>query len=191
MTESRLMAGAVEIHDLSRTRESFRGPAQPLTATGTPTFSKSWRRSRGVTGLPDQFLRILAQVGPRAPDLVWTFLKLDGYGELDSEAIEQEIYSARQGLILSWDALPDFIRRFEQFVWVVLVGCVDRSDIPRVDKDDLDVIPKPPELYREAEIVIEQLDTSWWRVYAKDDDLLERIRHEFRDVRPVDDDPPA
>jgi hypothetical protein len=56
-----------------------------------------------------------------------------------------------------------------------------------VDKDELDEIPKPPELYRDAEIVIEQLDTSRWRVYAKDDDLLERIRQEFRDVRPADD----
>jgi hypothetical protein len=161
------MAGAIEIHDLERTR-------------------KRLRRGPGVTGLPDQFLRILAQVGPRAPDLVWTFLQLNGYsGELDSEAIEQEIYSARQGLILSWDALPGFISRFRQFVWVVLVGCVDRSVIPMADKDDLDVVPKPPELYRDAEIVIEQLDSSWWRVYAKDDDLLGRIRHEFRDVRPA------
>jgi hypothetical protein len=76
------MAGAVEIHDLTRTRKSLRGPAQPGWIC---PHSHDWSPD-AVTGLPDQFLRILAQVGPRAPDLVWTFLKLDGYsGELDDE----------------------------------------------------------------------------------------------------------
>jgi hypothetical protein len=40
------------------------------------------------------FLEILNEVGPRAPELVWTFLQLTAYGELpqpESDRIEQEI----------------------------------------------------------------------------------------------------
>ena len=187
MTESRLMAGAVEIHDLTRTRKSFRGPAQPFGVCPHAHDSGPGARKRASGSV---------LTDPRTGRPASTRSHLDVpravSGVPESEAIEQEIHSARQGLILSWDALPDFICRFVQFDWVVLVGCIDRSDIPRVDKDDLvGLIPKPPELYRDAEIVIELLDTSRWRVYAKDDDLLERIRHEFRDVRPAADDFPA
>jgi hypothetical protein len=79
----------------------------------------------------------------------------------------------------------NFIRRFNAFFWAVLVGCVDHAHIPRVDnKDDLDVIPKPATLYDTAEVVIEAIDTTFWRVYAKDDEVLERIRNHFKDVRP-------
>jgi hypothetical protein len=142
----------------------------------------------------DDLLEILDQVGPHAPEFTWTFLDLEAYGmmpQAESDRIEQEIYDAPDGLILEWDDLASFIRRFNSYFWAVLVGCVERSDIPQVDKDDLDVTPKPLELYRKPEVVIERIDCTYWHVYSKDDEVLNRIRDHFEDVRPSNAELPA
>lgn len=121
---------------------------------------------------------ILSVIGDAGEELTWSFLNLDGDWY---EAVSK----APNGLILPWRAIPGFVDWYNQSsstggtMWCVLVGCANAKDIPQGLWPDLGEIPKPAALYVSSQIVIEDLDAAYWRVYAADGDLIDRITQRF------------
>lgn len=116
--------------------------------------------------------------------LIWSILDLEAVGDitiiwergiLDLEA---NIKYLPQGLILSWQMLVQLAQKFDQVINTVIVGCQEVSKVP-VLKPDID-IDAP------CEIVLELIDSSVWRIYSKDERLLQHLQHEFSNVRQVE-----
>jgi hypothetical protein len=123
-----------------------------------------------------EFWDILDAIGDAGERLIWSFLRLEGDRDM-------EVYRSPNGRIVPWPDLRTInTGRYGnvQLNMCVLVGCASIADIPHdVDRDLLDALPKPPELYRPCEVVIEEMDMWGFQVYAADPSLIARIRQTF------------
>ncbi|MDP9371533.1 MAG: hypothetical protein M3Q65_03565 [Chloroflexota bacterium] len=122
-------------------------------------------------------LDLLPLVAPEGRQLVWAILELEGEGVLPNDRYRQETEDSPTGAVVSWDELIAIARAVKQVLWGVFVGCTAASVIPRLHPDT--------DLYSQSEIVIEAIDSTYWRVYARDDRVLQRLGAAFREVKMV------
>ncbi len=120
---------------------------------------------------------LLALVAPEGRQLVWAILELEGEGVLPDDRYRQEIEASPTGAVVNWDELVAIAHALKQVIWGVFVGCTDASAVPSLHPD--------ADLYNPSEIVIEAIDSTYWRVYARDDRVLQRLGAAFRDVKMV------
>ena len=125
------------------------------------------------------FLRV---VEPEGRHLIWSILDLEARSDPDKFKanlleIEQQVSQSPQGLILSWEELVEFADALIEVLDTVIVGCKDKKLIPRLVPGD--------EIFSTCEIGIEAFDSSLWRVYARDDKLLQKVQAAFQNVAVV------
>lgn len=129
-------------------------------------------------GLTVELTHILNLLAPEGRPLSWAILDLEATGDLgggkDMLDLEQEIEQSPTGLLMSWDELVSLARAFFQVINTVIVGCKDAASVPKLHPEE--------NLYASSEIVLEAIDSSLWRVYARDDKVLRRLQKAFRDV---------
>ncbi len=125
-----------------------------------------------------ELAHILDSLEPEGHHLSWTILDLEATGDLGDGKnmldLEQEIQQSPQGLHLSWDQLISFSRCFFQVINAVIVGGKDSTTVP--------ILQPGGDLYQGSEIVVEAIDSSLWRIYARDEEVLQRFQRTFRDV---------
>ena len=102
---------------------------------------------------------------------VWAIARDDG---TDLVALERRAAASSHGLTMSAAALRELAGELFQVVDGIVVGYRDR----RPDRGDED-------LRSTATVVIEAIDSTFWRVYARDKAITERMRHHYSDVRDV------
>jgi hypothetical protein len=124
---------------------------------------------------------ILSQFPPHSDNLHWAFLSLEALGNLgDNKSLpefESQIADSPEGLLVTWDELCELSEKFEQVIDAVIVGCESRGDIRRYQNDN--------ELYSSYDVVIEAFDSSYWRVYSKYKDIIDRIEKSFKNTEIV------
>jgi hypothetical protein len=131
-----------------------------------------------------ELIDLLNLIAQDKQQLVWSILDLEAIGDISTIwergilDLEENIKELPQGLILSWQMLVLLVRKFDQVINTVIVGCQEVSKIP-VLKPDID-------LDTPCEIVLELIDSSVWRIYSKDERLLQHLQHEFSNVRQVE-----
>lgn len=131
-----------------------------------------------------ELIDLLNLIAQDKQKLVWSILDLEAIGDISTIwergilDLEENIKDLPQGLILSWQMLVLLVRKFDQVINTVIVGCQEVSQIPSLKPDiDLDA---------PCEIVLELIDSSVWRIYSKDERLLQHLQHEFTNVRQVE-----
>lgn len=122
---------------------------------------------------------VLEILEPHARELIWAVLDLEARSHPnkfkgDLADVEKTIKESPKGLVLTWPELISFAETLIEVLETVIVGCQDRNSIPKLVARD--------ELFDQCEIGIEAFDSSVWRIHAKDEALLVRIRARFRDV---------
>ena len=124
-----------------------------------------------------ELIDLLKLINKDRQQLVWSILDLEAVGDV-SEVwergildLEENIKYLHQGYILSWQMLVLLAQKFDDVINTVIVGCHKVTQIPSLIPDS--------NIYDPCEIVLELIDSSVWRIYAKDERLLQHLHHEF------------
>ncbi len=126
-----------------------------------------------------ELLNFLRVVEPEGKNLIWSILDLEARTSPDRFKgnlleLEQQVRQSLQGLIFSWDELVAFANSLVEILNAVIVGCKDENRIPTLIPGD--------GVFAQCEIGIEAVDSSLWRVYAREDVLLKKVQASFNDV---------
>lgn len=119
---------------------------------------------------------LLAQLSPDTKALNWSILGLWAVARDDTDVVEIEarVDASPVGLRMTGAELWDLAGRLLQVIDGIIVAFSD-SPPTRSDSD----------LRESCEIVIEAIDSTLWRVYARDPALSDHLRNTFTEVREV------
>jgi len=122
---------------------------------------------------------LLALLEPEGRNLTWSIQDLEAVGDpeklkTDLLEIEENAKHSPQGLIMKWEELVELAEALKDVWNPWIVGCRDSKLIPKVIYST--------EKVDQCEIVIEVFDSSYLRVYARDDEIIRRIAGKFQDV---------
>lgn len=113
-----------------------------------------------------------------ADELSWSVMEFWGVArddETDLVGLEREAAESPTGLTLSATELRGFAAQLLQLIDGIVVGY--REGPPtRLDSD----------LRTSSEVVIEAIDSTLWRVYARDQAVIDGLRCNYDDVRNVE-----
>jgi hypothetical protein len=114
------------------------------------------------------------------PNLVWSILDLEAVGDAeklktDLLEIERQIEESPDGLIVEWEDLLVLAESLVD-VWNILIAAShDVPSIPRLEYGTTN--------FERCEIAIEIFDSTWCRVYARNDAIVRRVKANYRNVR--------
>jgi len=124
-----------------------------------------------------KFPDILEEI-PNGNSLYWSILYLDAMGRLGEgksiPVFEKQINDSENGFFITWADLNLLSKKFHQIIDITLIGCKDEKLLGRYETDE--------ELHQTCDIVIEMIDSSYWEVFSKDEDLIARLKAKFRDT---------
>ncbi len=110
--------------------------------------------------------------------LEWSILYLQTTGDLGKgksvPEFEQQIIDSEKGLFITWKELDDLSQKFWDLMDISLIGCKDKNLLRRYENDQ--------EMYETCDIVIEMIDSGYWEVFSKDENLINRLASKFKDV---------
>jgi hypothetical protein len=108
----------------------------------------------------------------------WSILFLKASGHLGGGKsiiiFQEQINDSEAGLFIKWDELNSFSKKFFEVVDITIIGCKDKKLLRRYKEDR--------EMYENYDIVIEMIDTSYWEVFSKDVDLINRLAKKFKQI---------
>lgn len=129
--------------------------------------------------LPD----ILKQI-PNGDTFFWSILYLDSTGNLgDGKSIpifQKQIFDSERGIFITWKELNDLSHKFWDLMDITLIGSKDINFLRRY-KNDRD-------MYETCDIVIEMIDSSFWEVFSKDEQLINRLASKFKEIEFLESD---
>jgi hypothetical protein len=114
----------------------------------------------------------------------WSILDLDASGHLgEGKSIPvfcKQIIESEKGLFIQWDELTSLAKKFFEIVDITIIGCKDKNLLHRY-KDN-------QEMYETCDIVIELISSSFWQVFSKDKQLIDRLASKFKDIEFLESD---
>jgi hypothetical protein len=114
----------------------------------------------------------------------WSILYFYGSGTLkDGKPImvfDEEIRKAKKGLLLNWNELNELSNCFSDVWDIVIIGCKDEKLISRYTNYQT--------MYETCDIVIEMVDSSYWEIFSKDPDLINKLSLKFKDIKFLESD---
>lgn len=109
----------------------------------------------------------------------WSILCLEASGNLGSDKsileFEKGINESERGLFITWEELNMLSKKFHQIINMVLLGCKDKNFLRRYEHDR--------EMCETCDIVIDMMDSSYWEVFSKDEQLINRLALKFKDIQ--------
>lgn len=120
-----------------------------------------------------ELIDILRLIKKDRQKLVWSILDLQAVGNISTIwergiiDLEETIRHLPQGYILSWQMLTKLVKKFDDLIDVVIVGCHEVTQIPSLCVGT--------DIYLSSEIVLELIDSSVWQIYTKDEELLKSL----------------
>jgi hypothetical protein len=145
------------------------------------------RRSSDASQVDSQLLAldlvdILDALPLDAMALRWSILDLWAETDdptLDMQAIQSEVDKSARGFCMEGRELRDVADRVAQVIDGVFAAYAQAP--PSKASADL----------REScEIVVEAIDSTYWRLYARDQEIIRRVQDVFEDVRVIDTEVP-
>ena len=135
------------------------------------------RDDKGV--LKVELKDLLAFFDHDGPSLIWSIQDLEAVGDpeklkIDVVEIEEQAKESPQGFILRWQELVELAQALTDVWNAWLVACREGDPIPKAVYSSAKV--------DQYEAVIEACDSSFWRVYARDNSIIRRIAGKFNDV---------
>ena len=126
---------------------------------------------------PDVRLCDLLDQVPALHELDWSIMEIWAVArddDTDVVALEREAAASPVGLALSGERLRDLACRLSQVVDGIIAGYEGTPPV-RSDAD----------LCVSAEVVIETVDSTFWRIYARNTAVIDRMRRRYEDVRDI------
>ena len=94
--------------------------------------------------------------------------------------IQEETDKSRDGIIIPWKRLRDFSNGIFQSIDLGIIACKDKALLHRYEDDQ--------EMYETCDIVIEMIDSGYWEVFSKDEQLINRLAEKFKNTEFLDSD---
>ena len=108
----------------------------------------------------------------------WSILWLEASGNLGENnsiiSLEKNIANSKDGLLIKWEDLILLSNKFDQIIELSIIGCKDKNLLKRYKIFE--------ETYKICDIEIEMIDGSFWEVYSKDLDFINKIKEKFKDI---------
>lgn len=108
----------------------------------------------------------------------WSILCLEAMGHLEEgksiPVFEKQIGDSEKGLFIDWNDLNTLSKKFYQIIDITLIGCKDKNLLRRYKNDQ--------EMYETCDMIIEMIDSSYWEIFSKDDQLINRLSKKFKDT---------
>lgn len=108
----------------------------------------------------------------------WSILCLEAMGHLGEgksmPVFEKQIDCSERGQFISWSELNMLSKKFYQIIDVTIIGCKDKNLLHRYESDK--------EMYETCDIVIEMIDSSYWKLFSKDEQLINRLASKFKEI---------
>jgi len=109
----------------------------------------------------------------------WTILFLDGtpmpgHGKFLKE-YEKQVNKSENGLRITWEELNLLSQKYHQIIDMILIGSKDVNLLHRYGIDQ--------EMYETCDFVIEMFDTSFWEVFSKNEELINRFAVKSKDTK--------
>lgn len=89
-------------------------------------------------------------------------------------SIEEKADNAQEGYILTWQQLKDFTGAVHQELDLRVIGALDVFMIRKYNSDE--------ELHRNCDFLIEMFDSTYWEVFSRDHELIDRLAKKFKDT---------
>lgn len=116
--------------------------------------------------------------------LHWSILNLYASGHLgEGKSIvdfENQILKSEKGFFISWNDLISLSNKFWEIIQILIIGCKDEKLLHRYESDQ--------EMYETCDIVIELIDSAFWEVFSKDEDLINRLAAKFKKIEFLESD---
>lgn len=87
---------------------------------------------------------------------------------------EKEIRDSEKGLSINWDDLNMLSKKFYQVIDITLIASKDKNRLRRFEEIK--------EAHESCDYVIEMFDSSFWEVFSKDEQFINRLVKKFKDV---------
>lgn len=155
-----------------------RGPAKPLKI-GVLMQTTGIRILDNNDGFVSVKLQDILEEIDHGELFHWSILYFYGMGHLkDGKSIqdfEEEAIESEKGILMKWEELNSFANTIDQLFGIFIIGCKDLQRIARYKNEK-------EKRYEICDIVIEMIDSAFWEVFSKDEDLINRLAAKFKDV---------
>ena len=109
------------------------------------------------------------------------------FSDLTVGEFAYSVDASEEGISLSWEMLNTFAATVHQTIWGTYIACQYAAYFPLLKslyQDDWgDIDDASEEYYQLVEVAFQAIDSSYWLVYSKNDDFLQRITQTFHDVK--------
>lgn len=109
----------------------------------------------------------------------WSILYLDARGKLgEGKSIVvfcDTINKSNKGLFIEWDEINSLSNKLFEIVDILMIGCKDENLLHRYENDQ--------KMYETCDIVVEFVDSFYWRIFSMDENLINRLAKRFKDIR--------
>lgn len=116
--------------------------------------------------------------------LNWAVLYLEATGHLDDgrsiRAFEEQIINSENGFFINWNELNKVSKKINQIIDITLLGCKNKNDLRRYENSQA--------MYENCDIVIEMIDSSYWEIFSKNEQLIAKLASKFINVNLLNSD---
>lgn len=109
----------------------------------------------------------------------WSILYLYSVGHLGEgkslPEFEKQIFDSENGFFISWMELNALAKKFYQVYDITLIACSNKEFLKRYTND--------LEMYETCDICIEMVDSSYWEVFSKNENLIARLAAKFKNIK--------
>jgi hypothetical protein len=135
------------------------------------------RISDGEGYVTVELIDILQQV-KNGDQFYWSILFIDAVSYLkdssDMFAFQEEVNELERGFFINWKDLNAFSKKCGQVIDIMILGTKDKNLILRYEDEQ--------DAYEACDIVIQMIDSSYWQVFSKDEDLICRLGSKFKKI---------
>ena len=151
---------------------------------------------RGV--LAFDLRHLLPLVANEAADLSWYVIPAGEttwfLGQLTAlktvDEFSKQVEASENGVQLTHREILELAESINQTVWGTFVGVRQETKLPALldmFSDDCRYVDRAaPRFYEVVEIGLQAVDSSYWLIYVRDAELMERIRATFDDVEVIE-----
>lgn len=116
---------------------------------------------------------------PNGESFHWSILHFYATGQLEEWksilVFTKEINESEKGLYITWNELSLLANRSLEIIDILIMGSTDENLLRRYEKDQ--------EMYETCDIVIEMVDSGYWEVFSKDEQLITRLASKFKEIK--------
>lgn len=106
----------------------------------------------------------------------WSILEIEASGYLGEgrtyKQLEEEVNDSTNGFYITWDDLNSLSKKFNQVVWITIIGCEDKNLLRCYANDQ--------EMYSTCDFVIVMFDGWFFEIFTKEKSLIDQLKKKIQ-----------